>query len=59
MIIFLPNHHHNVLRMSATERSYTQNFSKVPCIVIQAILGQKLMKNFTAADEKIFCLLGF
>ena len=40
--------------MSATGRSYTQNFLKVQNIIIQAILGRKLMKTFTVTDEKIF-----
>ena len=42
------------LRMSATGRSYTHNFLKVQCIIIQAVLGLKLMKKFTVTDEKIF-----
>ena len=37
---------HILLRMSATGRSYTQNFLKVHYIIIQAILGQKFMKKF-------------
>ena len=40
------------LRMSATGRSYTQNFSKVQYIIIQAIFGRKSMKKFTVTDEK-------
>ena len=42
--------------MSATGRSYTQNFWKVQHIIVHAILSQKLMKNFTVTDEKIFRL---
>ena len=37
--------------MSATEKSYTQNFLKVKHI-IQAILGQKQMKNSIVTDKK-------
>ena len=33
-------------------RSYTHNILKVQYIVIQAILGRKLMKKFTVTDEK-------
>ena len=44
------------LRMSATGRSYTQDFLKVQDIIIQAILGRKFMKKFTVIDEKIFCV---
>ena len=40
--------------MSATGRFYTQNFLKVQHIIIQAILGRKLLKKFTVTDEKIF-----
>ena len=40
--------------MSATGRSYTQNFFKVQCIIIQAILSRKLMEKITVTDEKIF-----
>ena len=36
--------------MSATGRSYTQNFCKVQYIIIQAIIGRTSMRNF----EKIF-----
>ena len=47
---------HNLghLRMSATGRSYTQNFSKVLHIIIQAILSRKSMKKIIVTDEKIF-----
>ena len=34
------------LRMSATGRSYLQNFLKVQKIIIQAILSRKSMKEF-------------
>ena len=44
----------NLLKMSATSRSYTQNFLKVQCIIIQAILSRKSMKKFIVTDEKIF-----
>ena len=40
--------------MSATGRSYTQNFWKAQYVIIQAILGRKFMKKFTVIDEKIF-----
>ena len=40
--------------MSATDRCYTQNFLKVQYIIIQVILGRKLVKKFTVTDEKIF-----
>ena len=42
------------LRMSATGRSYTQNFLKVHYIIIKAILGRKSMKKFSVTNEKIF-----
>ena len=42
--------------ISATERSYTQNFFKVRYIIIQAILSGKSMKKFAVTDEKIFCV---
>ena len=42
------------LRMSATGKSYTQNLLKVQYIIIQAILGGKLMTKFTVTDEKVF-----
>ena len=38
--------------MSATGRSYTQNFFKVQYIIIQAILSRKWMKKFAVTDEK-------
>ena len=38
------------LKMSATGRSYTQNFCKVQYIIIHAIIGRKSMRKF----EKIF-----
>ena len=38
--------------MSATGRSYLQNFSKFQYIIIRAILSRKLMKKFTVTDEK-------
>ena len=41
-------------RMSATGRSYTQNFFKVKYIIIQAILSRKSIKKFAVTDEKIF-----
>ena len=44
-----------ILRMSATERSYAQNFFKVQNIIIQAIRSRKSMKKFAVTDEKIFC----
>ena len=40
--------------MSATGRSYTQNFFKVQYVIIQAILSRKSMKNFAVTNEKIF-----
>ena len=40
--------------MSATRRSYTQNFFKVQYIIIQAIRGRKSMKKIIVTDEKIF-----
>ena len=40
------------LRMSATGRSYTQNFFKVQYIIIQAILSRKSMKKLAVTDEK-------
>ena len=40
--------------MSETGRSYIQTFLKVQYIIIQSILGRKLMKKFTVTDEKIF-----
>ena len=46
----------STLRMSATGRSYTQNFFKVQYIIIQAILGRKSMKKFIVTNEKIFCV---
>ena len=42
------------LRMSATERSYTQDFFKVHYIIIHAVLSRKSMKKFAVAGEKIF-----
>ena len=42
------------LRMSATGKSYTQNFFKVQYIIIEAILSRKSMKKITVTDEKIF-----
>ena len=42
------------LRVSATERSYTQNIFKVQHISFQAILSRKSMKKFAVTDEKIF-----
>ena len=55
----LSSYHHSpsqmvLLRMSATERSYTQNFFKLQYIIIQAILSRKSMKKSTVTDEKIF-----
>ena len=44
----------NFLRMSATGRYYTQNFSTVQYIIIQAMLSRKSMKKFAVTDEKIF-----
>ena len=38
--------------MSATGRSYTQNFFQVQHIIIQAILGQKSMKKFAVTNKK-------
>ena len=40
------------LRMSATGRSYTQNFFEVQYIIIQAILSRKSTKTFAVTDEK-------
>ena len=40
--------------MSATGRSYTQNFFKVQYIIIQAILSRKSTKKIMVTDEKIF-----
>ena len=40
------------LSMSATGRSYAQNFFKVQYIIIQAILSRKSMKKFAVTDEK-------
>ena len=42
-----------VLRISATGRSYTQNFLKVQYVIIQAIFSRKSMKTFAVTDEKI------
>ena len=38
--------------MSATGRSYTQNFLKVQYIIIQAILSRKSMKNLQLPMKK-------
>ena len=38
--------------MSATGRSYTQNFFKVQHIIIQAIVSRKSMKKFAVTYEK-------
>ena len=38
--------------MSATAKSYAQNFLKVQRIIIQAILSRKSMKNFVVIGEK-------
>ena len=43
-----------ILRMTATGRSYTQNFFKVQYIIIQAVLRRKFMEKFAVTDEKIF-----
>ena len=40
--------------MSATGRSYTQNFLKVRHVIVQAILCRQSMKKFMVTDEKIF-----
>ena len=40
------------LRMSATERSYTQNFFKVRYIIIQAIRSRKSIKNLQLPMKK-------
>ena len=40
--------------MSATGRSYMQNFFKVQYIIIQSILSRKSMKEIIVTDEKIF-----
>ena len=48
------NHCQDSLRMSATGRSYTQNFFKIQYTIIQAIFSRKSMKKFAVADEKIF-----
>ena len=42
------------LRMSATRRSYKQNFFKVQYIIIQTILSRKSMKEIVVTDQKIF-----
>ena len=43
------------LEDSATGRSYTQNFWKVRYInIIQAIVGRKLMKDFTVTDHRVY-----
>ena len=44
----------DIVRMSVTGRSYTQDLFKVQCVIIQAILSRKSMEKFTVTDEKIF-----
>ena len=41
-----------VLRMSVTGRSYTQNFFKLQCIIIQAILSRKSIKSLLLPMKK-------
>ena len=42
----------SVSTMTATEKSYQQNFLKVLCIIIRAKLSQESMKNLQLSKKK-------